>query len=217
MKLNLRQRSRRQGARKLAAILRSLEIRPGRTEVEVACEILFYGYALGMADCSFEPLVASGKRAAIIHGFFSAKKIQPAEMVVVDCGLDYKGYATDMTRTFFVGKPDKRYLKIYNAVRAAQRAAIKSIRSGVPAAKVYQQAHAVLKGDKLDKYFKHAPGHGIGRKVHQPPRLAAKSKAILRSGMVVTVEPGVYIPGWGGIRIEDMVLVKPTGCEVLTK
>ena len=138
-------------------------------------------------------------------------------MVVVDCGFDYKGYATDMTRTFFIGKPNKKFKKVYAAVLAAQKQAMVAIKEDMPAADIDKVARDLLDKAGLGKYFKHSLGHGVGRLVHERPRLSAKSKEILKSGMVVTVEPGVYIPGWGGIRIEDMVLVKPKGCEVLTR
>ncbi len=135
----------------------------------------------------------------------------------MDFGVRYKSYNSDMTRMVSMGNPTKKQSDIFNAVLKAQEAAIAKIKHGVKGSDVDRAARNVLKKAKLDKYFGHATGHGIGLQVHEGPRLSPSSKDVLLEGMVTTVEPGVYIPGFGGFRVEDMVLVTKKGCEVLTK
>ncbi|MFH0886933.1 MAG: aminopeptidase P family protein [bacterium] len=207
----------RAGAKKLAKVARRLKVVRGMRESDLVMEISKRARRLGMGSPAFEAIVASGKRGALPHGLASEKKFRPGDMVVVDFGFYYKGYATDMTRTYFVGQPSKKQIEVYAAVAAAQDVAIHMIRDNMPAVQVDKVARDLLNRAGFKKYFRHALGHGVGVSVHEKPRVSPDSKDILRAGMVVTVEPGIYIEGWGGVRIEDMVLVKERGFEVLTR
>ena len=131
-------------------------------------------------------------------------------------GASVDGYASDMTRVLSTGSPSKRVRDLYNAVAEAQLASIDSVKAGIPAANVDRAARSVLRKHKLDRMFVHSTGHGLGLEIHEPPRVAKKEKTILRAGMVITIEPGAYIEGFAGVRIEDTVLVTDNGCEVLT-
>jgi len=136
--------------------------------------------------------------------------------VVVDMGAMRDGYASDMTRMVFLGTPASKVKRLYCAVLEAQLAAIAAVRAGVTAAHVDRQARNVLRGQNLDRAFVHSTGHGLGLEIHEPPRIGKKEKTRLRAGMVITIEPGVYLSGYGGIRIEDTVVVTEKGCDVLT-
>jgi len=142
--------------------------------------------------------------------------MRTGDLVVVDMGAFVEGYASDMTRMLFFGSPNARVKRAYRAVLEAQLAAIDAVRDGASAGRVDRVARATLKSHGLDRYFVHATGHGLGLEIHEPPRLGAREKTPLKAGMTITIEPGVYIEGWGGIRIEDTVLVTGNGCEVLT-
>jgi Xaa-Pro aminopeptidase len=192
------------------------KIRPGVAEVEVAGAMEYAARQSGADGMAFPTILASGIRSAIIHGRASQARIPARGFVVCDFGVILAGYCSDRTRTFHVGKPtaDARYL--YDAVLEAQQAAIKSVRPGATAAEVDAAARNVLKRQKLDRYFTHSTGHGLGLEIHEAPRLALGQDQELEPGMVITIEPGAYIPGKWGVRIEDVVLVTSTGCEVLT-
>jgi Xaa-Pro aminopeptidase len=192
------------------------KIRPGVPEVEVAGAMEYAARCAGADGMSFPTILASGTRSAIIHGRASQARIPARGFVVCDFGVILAGYCSDRTRTFHVGKPaaDARYL--YYAVLEAQQAAIEAVRPGATAADVDAAARSVLKRRKLDRYFTHSTGHGLGLEIHEAPRLALGQAQKLESGMVITIEPGAYIPGKWGVRIEDVVLVTSTGCEVLT-
>jgi Xaa-Pro aminopeptidase len=136
--------------------------------------------------------------------------------VVIDMGAMRDGYASDMTRMLFLGTPGSKVKKLYRAVLEAQLAAIAAVRAGVTAAYVDRQARDVLRAENLDRAFVHSTGHGLGLEIHEPPRIGKKQKTRLQAGMVITIEPGVYLGGYGGIRIEDTVVVTAKGCEVLT-
>jgi len=168
------------------------------------------------AKPAFRTIVASGKRSAKPHGFATNKKIKKGELVVVDFGAKYRGFCSDLTRTFVMGKPTEKQKRVIEAVKAAQKVAISKIRPGIQACKVDQAARNYLEKKNLAQYFIHSTGHGIRNKVHEAPKLSKKNKNKLREGQVVTVEPGVYIKGWGGVRIEDMVLVTKSGAKILT-
>jgi Xaa-Pro aminopeptidase len=139
-----------------------------------------------------------------------------AKLVLIDMGAMRNGYASDMTRMLYLGRPDAKVKRLYRAVLEAQQAAIAAVRPGVTSAHVDRQARLVLRARKLDKAFVHSTGHGLGLEIHEPPRVGKKDKTRLERGMVITIEPGVYLEGYGGIRIEDTVVVTETGCEVLT-
>jgi Xaa-Pro aminopeptidase len=190
-------------------------LKPGMTEAEFAAEIDYRSRKLGAERPAFDTIVAAGARAALPHAQPGAAKIGPG-MLLIDMGAFCSGYASDMTRIVYLGKPDAAYRKAYAAVREAQQAAIDFVRPGVTTAAVDKVARETLKKHGLDKEFVHSTGHGLGLEIHEGPRIGRKDKTKLEAGMAITIEPGIYREGWGGIRIEDTVLVTKTGCEVLT-
>lgn len=192
------------------------KIRPGMRESDLAAEIEYQMRRLGAEKPSFETIVAAGARTALPHAQPSAHRFADREVILIDMGATQDGYASDMTRMVFLGKPGTKTRKMYEAVLEAQLAAIDAVREGVAADKVDRAAREVLKSENLDKQFVHSTGHGLGLEIHEPPRLGKKDKTRLAAGMVVTIEPGAYVKGLGGIRIEDTVLVTKNGCEVLT-
>ena len=190
-------------------------IQPNATENEVAAELEHFARRAGAEKMSFDTIVASGFRSALPHARPTRERIGRG-FVVLDYGVILGGYCSDMTRTVGVGPADTASRELYSAVLEAQLAAIEAVRSGVEAQRVDHAARSVLRKRKLDKYFTHSLGHGVGIEIHESPRLAKGQTQKLEAGMVVTIEPGVYVPGKGGVRIEDMVLVTDSGCEVLT-
>jgi Xaa-Pro aminopeptidase len=195
---------------------RALEvIRPGVTENEVAAEMEYAGRRAGAEEMSFPTIVAAGKRSALPHGRASRAAIPSRGFVVLDFGVILSGYCSDRTRTVHMGRPTVEARRMYEAVRDAQSAAIETVRAGVSVSEVDNAARKVLKAQGLARHFTHSTGHGVGLEIHEPPRIAAGQSEILRPGMVITVEPGAYIAGSGGVRIEDMVVVTERGCEVL--
>ncbi|MCB9772560.1 MAG: aminopeptidase P family protein [Candidatus Omnitrophica bacterium] len=191
-------------------------IRPGITEKEVLLKLENYVKPKG-AGFSFDPIIASGPNSAFPHARVTNRRILNNEPVLVDMGIDINGYKSDLTRMFFLGKMTNLYKEIYSAVSQAQSKAISKIRAGVKAADVDFAARNYLESLGLAKYFGHSLGHGVGLDIHEAPRLSGQSGVVLQEGMVITVEPGVYLPGKFGIRLEEMVLVKKTGCEVLSR
>ena len=192
-------------------------IKAGMTELEISAHIDYLIKTFKGEMPSFETLVSSGKLSAHAHGKPTDKKVKKGDHLVMDFGARYKGYNSDITRMVTIGEPSKKVKKIYEEVLKAQLAAIAKVKAGVSASEVDLAARDSLKKAKLAKYFDHATGHGIGIQVHEGPRVSLTSKDVLKEGMVITIEPGVYISGFGGFRVEDMVLVKKGGCEVLTK
>lgn len=191
-------------------------IRPGVSELEIAAEIEHEIKRQGGSGPSFETIVASGPRSAWAHARPTAKLLRKNELVVLDHGAILRGYCSDLTRTVFVGKASARVRGLYSAVLEAQEAGKRAIRPGVAAEDVDRAARNALKRAKLDRYFTHSTGHGLGLEVHEMPRLGKGEKTVLLEGMVVTVEPGVYLEGFGGIRIEDDVVVTAKGAADLT-
>lgn len=187
----------------------------GVTELELAWQIKAIGHELGADDISFEPIVAFGPNSAVPHHHNSTRKLKAKDIVLIDMGMKLNGYCSDMTRTFFVGKPTAEQAHVYNTVLAAQLAAEKVLKAGVPCAELDQLARATM--GPLAEHFGHSLGHGIGLDVHETPNLSSRSKDILKENMVVTLEPGIYLPGKFGVRIEDMGRVTPTGYENFTK
>jgi Xaa-Pro aminopeptidase len=191
-------------------------IKPGMTELSLAAEIDYAMKQQGASRPSFETIIASGPRSAWIHARPSSKPLKKNELVVMDQGAILRGYSSDLTRTVFLGRPSGKVRGIYNSVLEAQRAAKEAIRPGVRTGAVDLAARRVLRQRGLEKYFTHSTGHGLGIEVHEMPRLASGDETLLAEGMVVTVEPGVYVEGFGGVRIEDDVLVTARGAEDLT-
>jgi Xaa-Pro aminopeptidase len=192
-------------------------IRPGKTtEMDLAAEIDYRMRKFGAERPAFETIVASGRRTALPHAQPTKTILGKNELLLIDMGATLGGYASDMTRMVFLGRPSGRIARIYQAVLEAQLAAISVVRPGVRAAKVDAEARETLKAARLDQAFVHSTGHGLGLEIHEPPRLGKKDKTRLEVGMAITIEPGVYLKGFGGVRIEDTVIVTETGCEVLT-
>ena len=190
-------------------------IRPGVTEVEVAAALEYEARRTGAEGMSFPTILASGTRSAIVHGRASGARIPAGGFVVCDFGVILAGYCSDRTRTVHVGQPTDEARSLYASVLEAQQAAIAAVRPGATAADVDAAARQVLRRRKLARYFTHSTGHGLGLEIHEAPRLAAEQDQILEPGMVITIEPGVYIPGRWGVRIEDVVVVTASGCEIL--
>jgi Xaa-Pro aminopeptidase len=196
---------------------RALEVlRPGVKEAEVAAEMEYAARRAGAEEMSFPTIVASGARSALPHGRATQQAVAPGGFVVCDFGVILAGYCSDQTRTVWVGAASKPARDAYEAVREAQEAAIAAVRPGVSAGEVDAAARKVLRKAGLGRYFTHSTGHGVGLEIHEAPRVAAGQKELLKPGMVITIEPGVYFPGEWGVRIEDMVAVREGGCEVLT-
>ncbi len=191
-------------------------VRPGVSELAVAADIERSMKLQGASGPSFESIVASGLRAAWPHARPTPKLLRKNELVVLDQGAILRDYCSDMTRTVFLGRSTNRVRSLYNAVLHAQEAAIAAVRPGVSAASVDAAARKIFKQSGLERYFTHSTGHGLGLEIHEMPRLGRGEDTLLEEGMVVTVEPGVYVERLGGIRIEDEVLVTAQGAEVLT-
>ena len=191
-------------------------VRPGVYESDVAAELEYAARKAGAQEMSFPTIVASGKRSALPHGRASRQRIPERGFVVFDFGVILDGYCSDMTRTLYVGRPSEQARNMYNAVRDAQQAGLDAVGAGVSAGEVDQAARQVLRRAGWGRYFTHSTGHGVGLEIHEPPRLASGERELLCAGMVVTVEPGAYVPEEGGVRIEDMVVVGNRASEVLT-
>ena len=193
---------------------------PGVKESAVAAEMEYAARRAGAEEMSFPTIVASGARSALPHGRASDRPIQAGGFVVCDFGVILAGYCSDQTRTVWVGSgpgavPDDAR-RAYEAVREAQQAAVNAARPGVAVSEVDDAARKVLHKAGLGRYFTHSTGHGVGLEIHEAPRVARGQKEVLKPGMVITIEPGVYFPGKWGVRIEDMVAVTASGCDVLT-
>jgi Xaa-Pro aminopeptidase len=186
------------------------------TEAELAGEIEYQMRKLGAEKPSFETIVASAERSALIHAHPTRKVVAPDRLLLIDMGAMQDGYASDMTRTLHIGSPRPKARKLYKAVLEAQLAAIDAVRENVAASAVDKRARDVLKKYGFEQYFVHSTGHGLGLEIHEPPRLGKRDNTRLQAGMAITIEPGAYIEGFGGVRIEDTVVVTKTGCEVLT-
>lgn len=200
---------------------RALEvIRPGAMESEVAAEMEFAARQAGAEAMSFPTIIASGARSALPHGRASEQAIASGAFVVCDFGVILASYCSDQTRTVWVGSDSgteaAEARRAYDAVKEAQAAAVAAVRPGVTTGDVDAAARKVLRKAGLGRYFTHSTGHGVGLEIHESPRVASGRKELLKPGMVITIEPGVYFPGEWGIRIEDMVAVTEDGCEVLT-
>ncbi len=191
-------------------------IKPGVRELDLSAELEYRMKRYGSSTPYYETIVASGKRSALPHGVASGKKIGENEFVTMDFGAVFDGYTADMTRTVVVGKANRRQKQVYNIVLRAQKRAISKTRPKMKASDLDKVARNVIKKAGYGKYFGHGLGHGIGILIHDNPAINPTNQQTLEPGMVVTIEPGIYIPNWGGVRIEDDVLITQRGCEVLT-
>jgi Xaa-Pro aminopeptidase len=191
-------------------------IKPGVAEAQIAAELELQARRAGAEKMSFDTIVAAGARSALPHGRASSQAVPGEGFIILDYGVILAGYCSDMTRTVHVGPVSRTRRRMYDAVREAQHASIKAVRPGLEVGEVDRAGREVLKKAGFDAYFTHSTGHGVGIEVHEPPRVAKGQTQKLVPGMVITIEPGIYIPEEGGVRIEDMVLVTESGHEVLT-
>jgi Xaa-Pro aminopeptidase len=190
---------------------------PGVTEREVSLALEVAMRERGASGAAFDFIVASGTRGALPHGVASNRAMRRGDLVTIDYGAVVDGYHADTTRVFCLGKPTMKAKEIYDIVLRAQMAALDAIGPGVKCCEVDEAARSVIKEEGFGKFFGHGTGHGVGLNIHEGPRLAPGTEERLEPGMMVTVEPGIYLPGWSGVRIEDMVLVTEKGKEVLTR
>jgi Xaa-Pro aminopeptidase len=193
------------------------KVKPGVREKELAAELEYQMALLGSEKPAFETIVASGFRSAMPHGVASQKKLKKGDFVTFDFGATVNGYVSDITRTVVLGKPTAKQKRIYDIVLKAQNAALRKVRAGVAAKSVDAAARKVIEKAGFGKNFGHGTGHGIGFCVHMGPRVSSPSEDKLMVNNVITIEPGIYITGWGGVRIEDDVVVTRSGARVLNK
>jgi len=185
------------------------------TETQIAAEVEYAARTAGAQGMSFPTIIVSGQRSALPHGQPTRQPIRTNGFVVCDFGVILTGYCSDRTRTVYVGRPLREARRVYRAVREAQQAAIEAVAPGRAAAEVDRAARNVLQKHGLARHFTHSTGHGVGLEIHEAPRIAVGQNEVLQPGMVITIEPGVYLPGKWGVRIEDMVLVTQQGSEVI--
>ncbi|MHC1682556.1 MAG: M24 family metallopeptidase [Clostridiaceae bacterium] len=191
-------------------------IKPGVKERDVAIELEFFLKKKGASALSFDTIVASGYRSALPHGVASDKVINSGDLVTLDFGCIYQGYCSDMTRTVAVGNVDDKLLEIYKIVLNAQSEALKNFAPLKKCSELDKIARDIIEKAGYGTYFGHGLGHGVGREIHEAPAVSGKNDSILKSGYIVTNEPGIYIPGLGGVRIEDLLLITKDGYEVLS-
>ena len=191
-------------------------IQPGMREQEVAVEIVYQHLQRGAAKMSFEPIVASGARGALPHALPTDKRLEPGELVVLDFGCFVDGYASDMTRTIALGEPGEEARKVYDIVLDAQQQAIAQARAGISTKDLDAAARSVIEAAGYGEFFTHSLGHGIGLQTHEWPRVSYQVDEVLPEGTAITIEPGVYLPGQFGVRIEDIVVLRADGCDDLT-
>ncbi|AGB40504.1 Xaa-Pro aminopeptidase [Halobacteroides halobius DSM 5150] len=194
------------------------QLKPGVKERDIALQLEFWMKEHGASKNAFDFIVASGERSALPHGVASEKEIEAGDFVTIDFGCVYQGYHSDMTRTVVIEEgPTDKQREIYQLVLKAQQEAIKAIKAGMKASEVDKVARDIIAEAGYGDYFGHGLGHGVGLEIHEGPRLSWQDDKVLKPGMVVTVEPGVYLPDWGGVRIEDIVVVQEDGCQILTQ
>ena len=191
-------------------------IKPGLTEIEIAAEMEHQMRRLGAEGPSFETIVASGRRASMPHGVASDKIVEAGDVITMDYGAIFKGYCSDITRTIFIGEPEQEMKKIYEIVLEANLKGLQAVKAEMSGKSVDAVAREFIAEAGYRDYFGHGLGHGVGLEIHEDPALSTRGDMILKDGMVVTVEPGIYIPKLGGVRIEDMVVVDGASAQVLT-
>lgn len=192
-------------------------IKPGVTEIEIAAQIEYCMKKQGASGPSFETITASGMRSSMPHGTASQKKIEVGDAVTMDFGALYNDYCSDMTRTVFVGKPDEELVRIYRIVQEAQLKGIEGAKKGLTGKEIDFISRDIIKSNGFEKNFGHGLGHGVGLEIHEEPRLSQSGAVKMKNGMVVTVEPGIYVSGLGGVRIEDMIGINDDKPVVMTK
>ena len=191
-------------------------IKPGITELEVSNELEFFMRKQGATASSFDTIVASGLRSALPHGVATNKEIENGDFVTLDFGAIYNGYVSDITRTIAVGKPSNQLIEMYETVLESQLLALQHVKPGMTGREADNIARDFLKSKGYGEAFGHSTGHGIGLEIHEGPTLSSRSDTVLEPNMVVTIEPGIYLPGIGGVRIEDDIVITETGNEKLT-
>ncbi len=192
-------------------------LKPGVTELDIAAEISYRQRKQGAEADAFETIVASGERSALPHGRATSKTIRKGDLVTLDFGCVVDGYHSDLTRTVAVGKPKPEAKKIYTIVHDAQQRAIEAAKSGMKAKELDAVARRYIREQGYDKYYRHSLGHGLGLQIHEAPRISVMSSSVLETGNVVTIEPGIYLPNFCGVRIEDDVVITNGSCQVLTQ
>ena len=192
------------------------EIQPGAIEAELVGKIEYLIRQATPEGASFEPFMMSGEDAWLPRRVVSARPLQQGELVLLDMGALYEGYCSDLTRTFSVGRVSDEQQRLFRVAWKAQQAAVDAVRPGIPASEVDAAARQVIEAEGWAEYFPHLTGHGVGLSIHEPPIVDKGVDTVLQPGMVITVEPGIYLPGVGAARVEDMVLITSSGCEVLT-
>jgi len=191
-------------------------VKPGNTEREIAAELDYRMMLSGADGAAFETVVASGPNSSLPHAGITDRVLEEGDLVVVDFGARKSGYCTDTSRTLVLGEPDPRQHAIFETVKEAGDAALSALKAGLPASEADGAARKVVADSGFADSFSHGLGHGVGLEVHEKPVLSSSSKDVLRPGMVFTVEPGIYIEGWGGVRLEEMVLLTSSGVQVLS-
>lgn len=191
-------------------------ITPGKKEIEIEAELERFIRYQGAANSAFDIIVASGLNSSFPHHISSQKRIQKDDLILIDMGVEYQGYKSDLTRVFFLGKIKVLANQIYNIARKAQEKTIEKIKPGAKAKEIDRIGRQYIREKGFGKYFGHNLGHGVGLEVHEYPRISGQDDTALEAGMVFTVEPGIYLPNKFGVRIEDMILVTKKGCEVLS-
>jgi len=191
-------------------------LKPGVTELETAAELEYQMKLHGAQGFSFNTIAASGIHSSMPHAVPTDKKIENGDFVTMDFGCTYEGYCSDMTRTVVVGKADAKQREIYNIVLEAQMAALGGIHAGLTGAQCDELARSVIRNAGYGDHFGHALGHGVGLYIHEEPRFSPQDSTVMQENMVISVEPGIYVPGFGGVRIEDLIVIKKDGVENLT-
>jgi Xaa-Pro aminopeptidase len=215
--------------REITAIRRSLSIteevfqqisktlRPGKTEKEIAWDLKNWIHKNGGEALAFEPIVASGPNAALPHAEPTDREIKKGEPILFDFGSKWNGYCSDLSRTVFLGRPTERFKEVYSLVLQARIEAERGLKAGLTTTAADAFARSVIEKGGYGEYFKHSLGHGVGLATHELPSLSPAKASPLKSGMVVTIEPGIYLPGWGGVRLENMAVIGEKGAKVLNK
>lgn len=191
-------------------------IKPGLREDEIAAELEYQMKKLGSQKPAFDTIIASGVRSSLPHGMASSKMIAPGDFVTIDFGAVYQGYHSDMTRTLIIGEPDEKQKLVYDLVLKAQTTALEAVKPGLKGSDVDHVARKIIADQGYGDCFGHGLGHSVGLEIHEKPSFSTMDHTIIEPGMVMTVEPGIYITGWGGVRIEDLVVVTDNGCEILS-